>query len=312
VTDVLRDALLSVAAGDTVKRVVTRLPVTAGVVRRFVAGETVSEVIKAVRGLRADGLSATVDYLGEHTTDEDEATANTAAYVDLLAAFADAGFGTDVEVSIKLSALGQALGSAGHGLALGNARQVVQAARRAGTTVTVDMEDHTTTDSTLEIVAELRRDHPDVGAVLQSQLRRTEADCRDLNAAGSRVRLCKGAYAEPANVAFASRREVDRAYVRCMKVLLGGDGYPMLATHDPRLIAIAGALADRYDRRPDSMEYQMLFGVRPDEQRRLARAGNRVRVYVPFGDAWYGYLMRRMAEKPANAALFLRSLTTKK
>jgi proline dehydrogenase len=309
---VLRDALLSVAAGDPVKRVVTRLPVTAGVVRRFVAGETVSEVLKAVRDLRADGLSVTVDYLGEHTTDEDEATANTATYVDLLAACGDAGFGTDMEVSIKLSALGQALGSEGHELALANARQVVEAAKRAGTTVTVDMEDHTTTDSTLAIVWELRRDHPDVGAVLQSQLRRTEADCRDLNTAGSRIRLCKGAYAEPANVAFESRREVDRAYVRCMKVLLAGNGYPMLATHDPRLIAIAGALSDRYDRRADSMEYQMLFGVRPEEQRRLVGAGSRVRVYVPFGDAWYGYLMRRMAEKPANAALFLRSLTTRK
>jgi proline dehydrogenase len=309
---VLREALLSVAAGDTVKRVVTRLPVTAGVVRRFVAGESVSEVIKAIRGLRADGLTVTVDYLGEHTTDEDEATENTAAYVDLLAACAEAGFGTDVEVSIKLSALGQALGSAGDELALGNARQVVEAAKRAGTTVTVDMEDHTTTDSTLGIVWELRRDHPDVGVVLQSQLRRTEADCRDLNTKGSRIRLCKGAYAEPANVAFESRREVDRAYVRCMKVLLAGEGYPMLATHDPRLIAIAGALSDRYDRRADSMEFQMLFGVRPDEQRRLVRGGSRVRVYVPFGDAWYGYLMRRMAEKPANAALFLRSLTTTK
>ena len=308
----LRDALLSVAAGDTVKRVVTRLPVTAGVVRRFVAGESVSDVIRAIRGLRADGLCVTVDYLGEHVADGDEATANAAAYVELLAACTAAGFGREVEVSIKLSALGQALGSDGDELALGNARRVVEAAFLAGTTVTVDMEDHTTTDSTLGIVHELRREHPDVGAVLQSQLRRTEADCRDLNTAGSRVRLCKGAYAEPANVAFGSRREVDRSYVLCMKVLLAGDGYPMLATHDPRLIEIAGALCDRYDRRPDTMEYQLLFGVRPQEQRRLVRAGSTVRVYVPFGDAWYGYLMRRMAEKPANAALFLRSLTTKK
>ena len=311
-TDVLRDAFLSVAAGDTVKRIVTRVPVTAGVVRRFVAGETVSEAIGAIRRLRADGLAVTVDHLGEHTTDEDEATANTEAYVDLLAACADAGFGPDVEVSIKLSALGQALGSGGSALALGNARLVVEAARRAGTTVTVDMEDHTTTDATLATVHELRRDHPDVGTVLQTQLRRTEADCRDLDTRGSRVRLCKGAYAVPANVAFQSRAEVDRAYVRCLKVLLSGDGYPMLATHDPRLIEIAGALCDRYERRRDSMEYQMLFGVRPAEHLRLARAGHTVRVYVPFGVAWYAYLMRRMAERPANAALFLRSLATRK
>jgi proline dehydrogenase len=173
------------------------------------------------------------------------------------------------------------------------------------------MEDHTTTDATLEALGELRRDFPQTGAVLQSYLRRTEGDCRDLAGPGSRVRLCKGAYDEPESVAYRDRREVDRSYVRCLKVLMAGQGYPMVATHDPRLVEIAGALAIRHDRAKGSYEFQMLYGVRPDEQRRLADQGERVRVYLPYGNEWYGYLVRRMAERPQNLALFLRSLVSK-
>jgi len=158
---------------------------------------------------------------------------------------------------------------------------------------------------------ELRQDFPWVGAVLQAYLYRTEADCRDLAVEGSRVRLCKGAYKEPPSVAFASRQDVDRSYVRCLSVLMAGRGYPMVATHDPRLVDIAGALAVRHRRTPADHEYQMLYGIRPDEQRRLAGEGETVRVYVPYGSQWYGYLMRRLAERPANVAFFLRSLVSK-
>jgi proline dehydrogenase len=172
------------------------------------------------------------------------------------------------------------------------------------------MEDHTTTDLTLEALRTLRQDFPGVGAVLQAYLYRTEADCRDLAYEGSRVRLCKGAYREPESVAFASRGEVDRSYVRCMKVLMEGPGYPMLATHDPRLIDVAEALAVRSHRKRGEYEYQMLYGVRPDEQARLAASGEKMRVYVPYGAQWYGYMVRRMAEKPANLALFVRSLVS--
>jgi proline dehydrogenase len=172
------------------------------------------------------------------------------------------------------------------------------------------MEDHTTTDSTLEVLRELRRDFPWVGAVLQSYLHRTESDCRDLAYAGSRVRLCKGAYREPESVAFQKRIDVDRSYVRCLRVLLEGDGFPMIATHDPRLISIASALIDRTDRAQGTYEFQMLYGIRPQEQRRLAGSGETVRVYVPYGDEWYGYLMRRLAERPANIAFFLRALAS--
>ncbi|HEU4910315.1 MAG TPA: proline dehydrogenase family protein, partial [Actinomycetes bacterium] len=199
----------------------------------------------------------------------------------------------------------------GEKVALDNAYAICEAARAAGTTVTLDMEDHTTTDSTLSILRDLRTDFPETGAVLQAYLHRTEADCRDLAYEGSRVRLCKGAYKEPESVAYQGRRQVDLAYVRALRILMEGDGYPMVATHDPRLVAITEELAKRTGRAKDSYEFQMLYGIRPHEQERLARQGQRMRVYVPYGDEWYGYLVRRMAEKPANLAFFLRAVATK-
>jgi Proline dehydrogenase len=219
--------------------------------------------------------------------------------------------GGKAEVSLKLSALGQALPGDGAKIAVEHAREICQAAANAGTTVTLDMEDHTTVDATLEALNELRKDFPSVGAVLQSYLHRSEADCRDLASEGSRVRLCKGAYDEPESVAFQGKTEVDRSYVRCLKVLMAGQGYPMIASHDPRLVEIAGALAHKEDRAADTFEYQMLYGIRPEEQKRIADRGDRMRVYVPYGQEWYGYLIRRMAERPANTIFFLRSLATK-
>ncbi|HZM82046.1 MAG TPA: proline dehydrogenase family protein, partial [Candidatus Limnocylindrales bacterium] len=192
------------------------------------------------------------------------------------------------------------------------ALEICAAAGEVGTTVTLDMEDHTTTDSTLDILARLRNDYPATGAVLQAYLRRTEADCRELATAGSRVRLCKGAYKEPEHVAYQSNLDVDKSYVRCMNILMAGEGYPMLATHDPRLIAIGEDRARWFDREPGRFEFQMLYGVRPDEQHRLAHEGYTMRVYVPYGTQWYEYLMRRLAERPANLSFFARSLISKK
>jgi proline dehydrogenase len=173
------------------------------------------------------------------------------------------------------------------------------------------MEDHTSVDATLRIVRGLRADFPDLGCVIQSQLRRSAADCAALATSGSRVRLCKGAYNAPPEVAFTTRAEVDRSYARCLRALMRGAGYPMLATHDPRLIKITAAQANLTGRGPDDFEYQMLYGIRPAEQRRLAATGARIRVYVPYGSDWYGYLVRRLAERPANLAFFLRSLATR-
>jgi proline dehydrogenase len=174
------------------------------------------------------------------------------------------------------------------------------------------MEDHTTTDATLQTVSELRADFPWVGAVVQAYLHRTEGDCRDLATTGSRVRLCKGAYKEPDSVAFQSRQEVDESYQRCLETLMRGPGYPMVATHDPALIDVAEKLVADTGRRADSYEFQMLYGIRPEEQKRLSVAGSTVRVYVPYGDEWYGYLMRRLAERPANVRFFLRALSSRK
>ncbi|MES9607032.1 proline dehydrogenase family protein [Actinomadura sp. NPDC000929] len=301
----LRQALLVASRSGGARRVVETAPFTGDVVRRFVAGETIDDALRVTAGLIGEGLLVSLDVLGEDTHDEGRAEANAAHYVELLGRLGTAGFGTRAEVSLKLSAIGRTFDE---GLALENARRVCAAARSAGTTVTLDMEEHTAVDTTLRAVHELRRDYPDVGAVVQAYLRRAEEHCAELAYEGSRVRLCKGAYAAPAAVAFTDKEEVDRSYVRCMKVLMAGKGYPMLATHDPRLIEVAGALAVLYDRDDDTFEYQMLYGIRPQEQRRLAAEGAQVRVYVAYGREWYQYFMRRLAERPANLRFFMRSL----
>jgi len=312
----LREPLLVLARSNQIKRLVSSMPVSAGIVRSYVPGETTEAAVEATDALVGAGLKVSLDHLGEDTLDAEQAEATVAAYVDLLKQLSARGLSRSAEVSVKLSAVGQALpdtvAGGGHKIALENARTICRAARNAGTTVTLDMEDHTTTDSTLSILRELRKDFPETGAVLQAYLHRTEADCRALAYEGSRVRLCKGAYNEPDEVAYQSRDEVDRAYVRCLKILLAGQGYPMIASHDPRLIEIASSLASRYGRAQGSYEFQMLYGIRPEEQRRLAASGETVRVYVPYGEEWYGYLMRRLAERPQNLTFFLRSLVSKK
>jgi proline dehydrogenase len=308
---VLRQVLLSMSNNDRLRQFATEAPPAQSLVARFVAGETTDDAVRVTDSLVASGRRVTLDRLGEDTTDRTRAETTRDAYLELLTALGDAGLADRAEVSVKLSAVGQALAGDGGRIALENAHAICAQADKVGTTVTLDMEDHTTTDSTLSILGELRRDFPSTGAVLQAYLRRTEADCRDLATAGSRVRLCKGAYSEPESVAYTSREEVDRSFVRCLKVLVQGEGYPMIATHDPRLIEIAGALAIRHDREPGTYEYQMLYGVRPEEQLRLAAQGDVVRVYVPYGDEWYGYLVRRLAERPANLGLLMRALTSK-
>ncbi|MGX1851209.1 proline dehydrogenase family protein [Streptomyces sp. NPDC055299] len=306
----LGPVLLAAARSDSIRRIVAAAPVTRPVVDRFVAGERLDESMAAVRSLAARGLEVTLDHLGEDITDPAEALRNRDAYLQLAAALKEHGLGVKAEMSVKLSAFGQAL-SGGHELALKNVRPVVEAAAEAGTTLTLDMEDHTTVDSTLAILADLREQFPQTGAVLQSYLFRTEDDCRALAGEGSRVRLVKGAYKEPASVAFQDKREVDKAYVRCLKILMAGEGYPMIGSHDPRMVAISQELAHRNGRKPADYEFQMLYGIREAEQQRLVAEGHRMRVYIPYGTDWYGYFMRRLAERPANLGFFLRSLATR-
>jgi proline dehydrogenase len=308
----MRSVLLSLAQSSTVKDLVTNARLPRSVVARYLAGEGPEEAVATTTTLVQRGLTVTLDHLGEDTTQADQADAATEAYLTLLRRLDAAGLTGAAELSVKLSAVGQALPGDGEKIAYDNAARICAAAAEAGTTVTLDMEDHTTVDSTLTILRELRADYPSAGAVLQSYLRRTEGDCRDLAYDGSRVRLCKGAYQAPASVAFQDRAEVDLSYVRCLKALMAAPGYPMVATHDPRLIEIAGALAVTHQREQGSYEFQLLYGVRPAEQQRLAGEGERVRVYVPYGTEWYGYFMRRLAERPANVAFFLRSLASKR
>jgi proline dehydrogenase len=319
-----RKALLAAAASERVRDVLMSAPGTRGVVERYVAGESSEEAVAVARALRAEGLLVTLDYLGEDTTDAQRAAATAAQYVHLLGKLAVEGLteGGAVEVSVKPTAIGLLLGMNDEGAGAGrrppdsgeigvriateHLERIVTAARDAGTTVTVDAEDHRTTQAGLRVAAALRPRFGSLGSVLQAALRRTEADVRELAAPGVRVRLCKGAYAEPASEAYDVRHDIDKSFARCLRILMAGPGYPMIATHDPRLIAITRSLG--LARPAGSFEYQMLYGVRPDEQRRLAASGAKVRVYVPYGGDWYPYLVRRLAERPANLALFLRSL----
>jgi proline dehydrogenase len=308
---VLSRTLLTLSRSTRIRHLVETAPISRSVVARFVAGAGAEAAVAASRQLVDSGRLVSLDRLGEDTVERSQAEVTRDGYLRTLKMLAQDGLTPAAEVSVKLSAVGQSLPGDGEKIALDNAFAICQAARNAGTTVTLDMEDHTTTDSTLGILRDLRGDFPDTGAVVQAYLHRTEADCRDLAYAGSRVRLCKGAYKEPPTVAYQSTDEVDRSYVRCLKVLMAGEGYPMVASHDPRLVSITGDLVRRNGRAQGSYEYQMLYGIRPLEQQRLAAAGEKMRVYVPYGEEWYGYLVRRMAERPANLVFFLRSLATK-
>jgi proline dehydrogenase len=311
-----RPAILAASRSRRLRSTAERWPITRRVVHRFVPGESLDDVMGSIEALRESSRMVSIDYLGEDVTDADTANSTVDAYLWLLDALgrrldaAPEGV-RPLEVSLKLSALGQALPRDGEKIALENAHAICTAAKRAGVWVTVDAEDHTTTDSTLSIVRELRADFDWLGTVLQAYLRRTHADCSEFAASGARIRLCKGAYDEPASVAYRDRDDVTDSYLRCLRVLMAGQGYPMIASHDPVVIEAVRDLARETGCGTGDFEYQMLYGIRDPEQRRLAAAGDAVRVYVPFGTQWYGYLVRRLAERPANLTFFLRALVAR-
>ena len=303
----LRSLLIRAARNERLRTVATAFPPTRAVVSRFIAGEQVADGLAAAARLAEEGMFATIDVLGEDTTAPEQAEAATAAYLDLLAGIPAAGLVGSVDVSLKLTSLGVAL-PGGTEIAYTNARRICEAASAVGATVTIDAEDHTTIDRMHGIVEQLRADFPGVGLVLQAMLRRTTQAAVTFSGPGSRVRLCKGAYDEPATVALRERAEISAAYVAAARTLFAGQGYPMVASHDPEMIAAAQVLAQETGREPGDYEFQMLYGIRTDEQRRLAAAGHRVRVYVPCGTDWWGYFVRRLAERPANLWFFLRAL----
>ncbi|GAA2525280.1 proline dehydrogenase family protein [Streptomyces levis] len=306
----LGPVILAASRSDRMRRLISAAPVTKQVVDRFIPGEDVDDIVPVIRDLSGQGLELTMDVVGEDITNPAQAAAARDAYLELIDRLKPLELGTRAEMSVKLSMFGQALED-GHELALKNVRPVVEAAAEIGTTVTLDAEDHTTLDSMFAIHEELRKDFPQTGCVIQAYLFRTEDDARRLAASGSRVRLVKGAYKEPASVAYQDKHEIDRAYVRILRTLMEGEGYPMIGSHDPRLIAIAQELAHRAGRKPGDYEFQMLYGIRAEEHLRLAAEGHRMRVYTAYGTDWYGYFMRRLAEKPANLRFFARSMLTK-
>jgi proline dehydrogenase len=314
---VARPAILAASRSHRLRHAAEQMPVTRRVVDRFIPGDSIDDVLGSVAVLRDSERFVSIDYLGEDVTDSEAADATVRAYLELLDALGNRGEKpvngvARLEVSLKLSALGQALERDGEKIALENAHIICAKARDVGAWVTVDAEDHTTTDSTLSIVRELRADYDWLGTVLQAYLRRTEADCAEFAASGARIRLCKGAYDEPLSVAYRERDEVDESYLRCLRVLMLGSGYPMVASHDPAIIDAVPGMVRESGRAVDGFEYQMLYGIRDAEQVRLADAGNHVRVYVPFGTQWYGYFVRRLAERPANLTFFLRALAERK
>ncbi|MFJ9433181.1 proline dehydrogenase family protein [Streptomyces sp. NPDC101490] len=306
----LGPVILAASRSDKMRRFVSAAPGTKQVVARFIAGESVGDVVPIVQELSDRGLEVTLDVVGEDITTVEQSHAARDAYLELVGRLKELGLGERAEMSVKLSMFGQSL-EGGHELALANVRPVVEAAAEIGTTVTLDAEDHTTLDSMFAIHEELRKDFPQTGCVIQAYLFRTEDDARRLAENGSRVRIVKGAYKEPVSVAIQDKPEIDKAYVRIMKILMDGEGYPMIGSHDPRLIAVGQELARRAGRKLDEYEFQMLYGIRSEEQQRLAAEGHRMRVYTAYGTDWYGYFMRRLAEKPANLLFFVRSILTK-
>lgn len=299
---VLRAGLLWLSEQPYVFRLLRSNGLARRLASRFVAGETIDSAVASVRDLNALGISATLDVLGESVTNAREASAARAAYLEALDRITAAH--ADANVSLKLTQMGL---DVDEGECVENVRAVIAHARTLRTFVRIDMESSAYTERTLQLFKE--RLHPEfgdcVGVVLQSYLRRTERDLNELLALGVRIRLCKGAYKEDADVAFPDKRNVDANYVACMERLLEGGNRPAIATHDAKIIAHARAFARQREIAPTRYEFQMLYGVRRDLQLALRRQGHQVRVYVPFGDQWYPYLMRRLAERPANIGFLI-------
>ena len=274
-----------------------------GFARRFIAGETIEEAIEAVADLPGKGLTLTLDYLGESVASADAAAA-AADYVGIIDKIVASGI--ERNISLKLTQLGL---DVDHATAVDNMRRILEPADANGFFVRIDMENSPYTDATISILETLRQlGHTSIGTVIQTCLKRSEADLRRLNALGVRVRLVKGAYKEPRTVAYQQKSEVDAAFVNLMRLLMDEGTYPAIATHDPIMIETAKAYAKSQGYANDRFEFQMLYGIRRDLQTALVAQGYRVRVYVPFGKQWYPYFMRRLGERPANVAFVLKGI----
>jgi proline dehydrogenase len=297
-----REFFLFLSRQATIRKWVETSESMKNVTRRFVAGETIADELAVCAELQQQGISSSLDHLGENVNSLEEAAASRDAYLEALDQIAARGLPSTV--SLKLTQMGLDFSEEA---CLKNVRTLVGRAKQAGTRIEIDMESTAYTDRTLQVVERLADECGCIRAVIQAYLFRSEADINRLNVLGIPVRLCKGAYHEPHSAAFADKREVDRNYLKLMKLLLDRGNYPAIATHDEDI----QNEAQRYRRErgfgADKFEFQMLYGIRRDLQRRLVGEGYRVRVYVPYGTAWYPYFMRRLAERPANAMFLLRN-----
>jgi len=298
---VIRSALLAVTERSVTKKLVTDTTAGRAVAKRFVAGDSLAEAIDVAEELNSQGLKVSLDHLGEHVSAIEDARAAKDSYLQCLDQIAEHGL--DANISIKLTQLGMGLDNE---VAARNLGEIAAAALEAGTTVTVDMEESEHTQTTVDLYAAAQRVHGNLGIAVQSYLRRTAKDLDRIIPLGGHIRLCKGAYAEPSDVAYQSGDEVDESFDRLGALLMESPGVkPAIASHDDvRLEKILAAA----EHRTDPWEFQMLYGVRRDRQAELVAMGHEMRVYVPYGEAWYPYLTRRMAERPANLFFFMRAL----
>ncbi|MGA9995156.1 MAG: proline dehydrogenase family protein [Pyrinomonadaceae bacterium] len=302
---VTRSALLYLAKQEGLKDFATRFRPFKKMTTRFVAGEDIEEAIAAIREINARGCTASFDHLNESVANAAETAEEVREYLNILKRIDETGIKSNV--SIKLTQFGLGIDPE---LAYKNARTVVEDAARRGNFVRVDMEDSKVTQVTIDIFKRLRSefDLNTVGIVLQSYLRRTYEDAQDILKIPARIRICKGAYNEPPEVAFPDKKDVDDNYVRVMKLLLSSGVYHGIATHDPNMINATIRYAREQGIAKESFEFQMLYGVRRDLQERLARDGHNMRVYVPYGKHWYPYFMRRLAERPANIWFVVKNM----
>ncbi|MCP4422868.1 MAG: proline dehydrogenase [Chloroflexi bacterium] len=306
--------LLYLSGAVWARQMVSDMPIAQKVAARFVAGETVDDAINAARALNAKGMTVTMDYLGESVADADDAIAARDEILRLLDRIHESG--VDANVSIKLTQLGLKIDS---NLVLDNARRLMQRAHQYNNKIRIDMEESAVTDATLDVYRALRDQDEfghDVGIVIQSYLFRSEADVRRLIDEGAWVRICKGAYAEPHNIAYAAKADTDASYVKLTKMMLSDEArqngvYLGVATHDEAIIQATTNHAQAMNIPVDAFEFQMLFGIRRDLQKSLVKDGYRMRIYVPYGKAWYSYFMRRLAERPANLWFFISNFLKK-
>jgi proline dehydrogenase len=299
----LRRTILYLSRHKALRNWVETSPSARRLSSRFVAGSRLEDALDVCRGIHADGITATLDYLGENVKSLDEAAACRDMYLRMLHAMQAAG--VEPNVSLKLSQFGLDLSESA---CAENMAALVKAAAEIGGFVRIDMESSQYTDRTLALVTRLHSEHGACGAVIQAYLRRSANDIESLQRERIRVRLTKGAYLEPPEIAFASKAQVDRNYVELAQSLLTSAEYPAIATHDERIVDIVENFVASRGIAKDRFEFQMLYGIRRDLQRRLVREGYRLRLYVPFGEAWYPYFMRRLAERPANLLFFVRNL----